>query len=75
MSSSSHAPIHCPGCEAILEIPDIGADVPPGTEVACPCGDAIGVLYHKRDGPTLIWWRPSRRAFVRVFLSDDDDAG
>lgn len=56
--------MHCPGCTEVVAIPDIGACAPPGTEVACPCGDLIGVLYTKL-GPVLIWWKPSRPIVVR----------
>jgi hypothetical protein len=56
--------MHCPGCNHDVTIPDIGARTPPGTEVACSCGDAFGVLYAKQ-GPVLIWWRPSRPIVVR----------
>jgi hypothetical protein len=56
--------MHCPGCESIIAIPDIGARTPPGTEVACPCGDSIGVLY-TTHGPVLIWWKPNRPIVVR----------
>lgn len=61
--------VHCPGCNCAVPIPDIGARTPPGTEVVCTCGDAIGVLYTK-EGPVLIWWRPSRPITVRV-VSDE----
>jgi hypothetical protein len=56
--------MHCPGCQAVIAIPDIGARISPGTECPCVCGDAIGVLYTKH-GPTLIWWRPSKPIVVR----------
>jgi hypothetical protein len=56
--------MNCPGCEKVLAIPNIGAHAPPGTEVICSCGDAIGVVYTKQ-GPALIWWRPSRPITVR----------
>jgi hypothetical protein len=62
----------CPGCEHGIQIPDIGARRPPGTECLCSCGDEIGVLYTK-DGPVLIWWRPSKPIVVRV-VNDHADA-
>lgn len=63
-------PIRCPGCEHLIPLPDIGAREPPGTEIPCACGDTIGVLYTK-DGPVLVWWRPSRPIFVRRVPDDD----
>ena len=56
--------MHCPGCQVLVVIPDIGACRPPGTEVRCSCGDAIGVLYTD-NGPLLAWWRPSRPVMAR----------
>lgn len=57
--------MRCPGCDHDIAIPDIGARKPPGTEVACACGDAIGVLYTADYGPILIWWRPHLQIVVR----------
>jgi hypothetical protein len=62
--------MRCPGCDHDITIPDICSRTPPGTEIACACGDAIGVLYTK-DGPILIWWRPSRPVYARI-VSDDE---
>ena len=58
--------MHCPGCEAVIAIPDIGARTPPGTEVACPCGDSIGVLYTKHGRS------PHRRNRWTVTYPDGD---
>lgn len=57
--------VQCDGCGNDVQIPDIGAAKPPGTEVACACGDALSILY-RISGPVVIWWRPSRPQLVRV---------
>lgn len=64
--------MHCPGCDRDVSIPDIGSRTPPGTEIACTCGDAFGVLYTRR-GPILSWWRPSRPIVFRN-VGDGDEA-
>lgn len=62
--------VPCDGCGDDVQIPDLGAVAPPGTEVNCACGDALGILYRK-SGPVVIWWRPSRPQMVRVIDSSE----